>query len=107
MIRCYNVSNEKKMKEVKNSLNRSIDGQKVEICMFGLMEDLYNYDTILSNAVLNEAKEFNRVYNDSKLSADEQWEKDFVKEEIDGKEISAIDKCMEKEKISRITLYMT
>ncbi|MBQ1969051.1 MAG: hypothetical protein II371_05645, partial [Flavobacteriales bacterium] len=101
MIRCYNVSNEKKMKEVKNSLNRSIDGQKVEICMFGLMEDLYNYDTILSNAVLNEAKEFNRVYNDSKLSADEQWEKDFVKEEIDGKEISAIDKCMEKEKISR------
>lgn len=102
MIRCYNVSNEKKMKEVKNSLNRSIDGQKVEICMFGLMEDLYNYDTILSNAVLNEAKEFNRVYSDSELSAYEQWEKDFVKEKIEGtgEEISAVEKCMKKEKIS-------
>ena len=83
MVRCYDSSNEMRMSEVIKNLNKSVEGENVEICMYGKKRDLYRCKTILSNKTLTEAKEFNAIYVDSSLSADEQWEKNFGPGEID------------------------
>ncbi len=85
VIRCYDRSNEIRMREVINNLNNSIKGSKVELVLFGSEQTIYTYDLIVSDKILNEAKEFNRVYENSKFTADEQWEKNFGKKWIDGK----------------------
>lgn len=82
MVRCYNNNNEKRMSEVAKNLNKSADGSNVEIQLFGLEKDLYCCNTILSETTFEEAKEFNRVYNGSRLSAPEQWALDFGEEEV-------------------------
>ena len=81
MLRCYNSCNEKRMTEVKDNLNRSGDGN-VEIQLYGQEKSLYQCSTILSDDTLKEAKEFNRVYENSDLTAEEQWKKSFGEDEI-------------------------
>jgi hypothetical protein len=83
MVRCYGSVSEKRMSEVAHSLNMSIEEGKVEICLFGKEEDLYRCSTILSDAVLSEAKEFNRVYEESSMTSDQQWQKNFGPAEIE------------------------
>lgn len=83
MIRCYDSGNQKRMTEVMNSLNSSSVGFNIEIQLFGLQDDIYSCDTLLLERTLAKAKEFNKLYNNSGLSAAEQWEKDFGKAEID------------------------
>lgn len=82
MVRCYDNGNEKRMTEVVNNLNKSIEGNNIEIRLYGREKDLYCCNTILSDATLTEAKEFNNVYENSVLSAEEQWEKNFGEDEI-------------------------
>lgn len=82
MIRCYNNSNEKRMLEVANNLNQSIEGANIEIRLFGQEKKLYTCDTILSDDTLKEAMEFNRVYENSELSAKDQWNVNFGEKAI-------------------------
>ena len=82
MVRCYDSDNETRMNKVEENLNKSIEGNNVEIRLFGKEKDLYRYSTVLENDTLREAKEFNRVYEGSDLSADEQWEKNFGAEKL-------------------------
>ena len=82
MVRCYDNGNEKRMTEVVNNLNKSIEGSNIEIRLYGREKDLYCCNTILSDATLTEAKEFNNVYENSELSAEEQWEKNFGEDEM-------------------------
>lgn len=82
MVRCYDNGNEKRMEEVVNNLNKSIEGSNIEIRLYGREKDLYCCNTILSDTTLTEAKEFNKVYENSELSAEKQWQKNFGEEEI-------------------------
>jgi hypothetical protein len=82
MLRCYYNANEKRMSEVARNLNHSIEGSNIEIILFGQEEMIYSCRTILSDDILKEAMEFNRVYENSSLSAEEQWEKNFGDTEI-------------------------
>ena len=82
MVRCYESGTEWRMGEVVRNLNRSIDSNRIEIRLFGVDRDLYKCDMILSENILRQAKEFNRVYERSELSADEQWTKNFGEEEM-------------------------
>ena len=82
LLRCYNNNNEKRMIEVASNLNKSIDNTNIEIILFGKEKDLYRCDTILSDAILKQAKEFHKVYKNSDLDAYELWEKSFGKDEI-------------------------
>lgn len=82
MVRCYDNANEKRMSEVACNLNKSIESNNVEILLYGMQKALYSCDTILSDITLTEAKEFNRVYENSELSAEEQWQKNFGEDEI-------------------------
>lgn len=93
MVRCYDNGNEERMTEVVTNLNKSIEGNNVEILLFGQEKKLYRCDTILSDDTLREAMEFNMVYEKSDLSAEEQWKKNFGKGEIQ--------KLMTKKKMSR------
>lgn len=92
MLRCYHRNNENRMSEVVDNLNNSTPDATVELRLFGKQSDIYTYQTILSDEVLMRAKEFHRVYSGA-TDAEAQWRKDFV----DG----AIERCMEKRKISR------
>lgn len=82
LLRCYGNGVEQRMDEVVRILNRSIESDRVEIYLFGIDKELFNYDRILSERIILEAKEFNLVYEGSKLSADEQWTKNFGEEEM-------------------------
>lgn len=82
LVRCYDNGNEKRMAEVAKNLNKSIEGNNVEIRLFGQERDLYRCNTILSDETLCEAMEFNKVYENSELSAEEQWQKNFGEAEI-------------------------
>lgn len=82
LLRCYDNNNEKRMIEVASNLNKSIDNTNIEIILFGKEKDLYRCDTILSDAILEQAKKFHKVYKNSDLDADELWEKSFGKDEI-------------------------
>lgn len=82
LVRCYDNGNEKRMTEVTTSLNKSIEGNNVEILLFGQEKKLYRCNTILSDDTLQEAMEFNKVYEKSELSAEEQWQKNFGEVEI-------------------------
>ena len=82
MLRCYNNSNEKRMSEVVRNLNHSVDGDNVEICLYGKKRDLYRCKTILSNNTLQEAKEFHAIYENSDLTANDQWNQSFGPQEI-------------------------
>lgn len=88
MLRCYDNANEKRMAEVLDNLNNSIKDNNlvelpgIEIRLFGRERDLYNYNSILFNTIFNEAKEFNRVYENSSLTAEKQWDKNFGANEI-------------------------
>jgi len=93
LLRCYDNGNEKRMTEVANNLNKSIEGNNVEILLFGQEKNLYRCSTILSDDTLLEAMEFNKVYEKSELSVEEQWQKNFGEEEIM--------RLMTKKKLSR------
>ena len=93
MVRCYDSSSEKRMMEVVDNLNNSIGDDKIEMVLYGQEKELYRCSTILSDETLKEAKEFNRIYEDSILSAEEQWKKNFGNGEIV--------KIMNKKNISR------
>ena len=82
LLRCYDNVNEKRMTEVATSLNKSIEGNNVEIRLFGQEKNLYRCKTILSDDTLLEAMEFNKVYEKSELAAEEQWQKNFGEGEI-------------------------
>lgn len=82
LVRCYDNGNEKRMTEVTTSLNKSMEGNNVEILLFGQEKKLYRCKTILSDDTLREAKEFNKVYEKSELSAEEQWTKNFGEADI-------------------------
>lgn len=82
LVRCYDNGNERRMTEVVNNLNKSIEGNNIEIRLFGEKKRLYCCKTILSDNTLLEAMEFNKVYEKSELSAEEQWQKDFGEAEI-------------------------
>lgn len=82
LVRCYDNGNEKRMTEVTTSLNKSMEGNNVEILLFGQEKKLYRCKTILSDDTLREAMEFNKVYEKSELSAEEQWTKNFGEADI-------------------------
>ena len=83
MVRCYNNSNAKRMKEVIKNLNRSVEGYDIEIKLFGEEERIYCCNTILSDQTLTEAKVFNKVYGNSEMDADALWQKSFGEEETE------------------------
>lgn len=93
LLRCYGKDAEERMDEVVNNLNRSIETDRVEIRLFGIDKELFSDDMILSENILQEAKEFNLVYEGSNLMADEQWTKNFGDGEIK--------RLMEKKNMSR------
>ncbi len=83
LVRCYEKSNERRIKEVAENLNRSAEGLNVELVPFGMSKDIYSYENITLDTILKKAKEFNRVYENSEKSAEEQWKINFGEENID------------------------
>lgn len=110
MVRYYDRSNENRMKEVEELLNKSASGIKVEIKLFATSKELFTYKNVVSNETLDEAKEYHYVYENLqkpeeerwKLTQEEQWKNSFVETKDDnGNIVSVIEKTMKKRSISR------
>lgn len=110
MVRCYDAGNEKRMKEVEGRLNGSAKDLNVEIKLFATTKELFTYKNVVSNSILNDAKEFHYVYENSllptdkqnELTVDERWKQSFISvADKDGQEKSVIDIEMAKRNISR------
>lgn len=93
MLRCYDRNNEKRMKRVKEKLNDSIacfvdshpinDVPHISIQIFATSDTLFTYENVVSNLTLVKAKEFNKIYENSSLSAEDLWKKCFGNSKID------------------------
>ena len=83
MLRCYDSRNQARMKEVIGGLNSSTEGSNVKINLFGLNSELYDYRLIVSDATICQAMEFNRIYENSTLTAEEQWQENFGPEAVE------------------------
>lgn len=96
MVRCYDSSNEKRLNDVVNNLNNSISDNysvNINIGIFGNEKEIYRYNEIVRNDIIQEAKEYNRIYNNSDEKAWILWEEKFGNK--------AISKLMEEKCISR------
>ena len=83
MLRCYDSRNQTRMKQVVDSLNSSTVGSNVELNLFGLSSELYDYSLIVSDTTARQAMEFNRIYENSTITAEEQWQKSFGTEAVE------------------------
>lgn len=93
MLRCYDRSNETRMTIVKEKLNDSIviptdfnpcnNQSLASIQIFASSDKLFTYENVVSNLTLLKAKEFNKVYEGSTLSAEALWEKCFGNSKIE------------------------
>ena len=109
MLRCYDRSNETRMKDVENKLNISARGLNVEIKLFSTSKKLFTYNNVVCNGVYDEAKEYHYIYENLllppdkqwKLTPDQQWKDSFVETKAEVRIISIIDKEMKKRSISR------
>ena len=82
MVRCYDRSNENRMKEVEELLNKSIGDTKLEIKLFATSDSLFTYENVVSDKTLKKAKEFNKIYENSDLDEDKLWKACFGNEKI-------------------------
>ena len=109
MLRCYDRSNETRMKEVEKKLNVSARGLNVEIILFSTSKELFTYNNVICNNVYDEAKEYHYIYENLllppgkqwKLTSEDLWKESFVETVVEGKTISVVDKEMKKRSISR------
>ena len=77
MVRCYDSANERRMAEITTSLNDSVEGDAVEMLLFGMQKDIYNCELVLSDSIMCDAMEFNAAYENNPHSAKEQWNANF------------------------------
>ena len=109
MLRCYDRSNETRMKEVEKKLNVSARGLNVEIILFSTSKELFTYNNVICDNDYDEAKEYHYVYENLllppgkqwKLTSEDLWKESFVETVVEGKTISVVDKEMKKRSISR------
>lgn len=76
-VRCYESANERRMKEIITSLNDSVEGDAVEMILFGQEKDIYSCELILADSIMSEAMAFNAVYENSTDNPQEQWNRNF------------------------------
>lgn len=69
-VRCHDLDNLSRMKDVAEKLNQCNQGSGGEIIIFGDENHIYTYDMIISDVILNEAKQFNKVYQEKNGPSD-------------------------------------
>lgn len=73
LLRCYDRNNESKMTEVESRLNESVGEMNVELKLFAKYRELFTYKNVVSDTILQEAKEYHYIYENSLLQEEEQW----------------------------------
>ena len=89
-VRCNNEANYAKMSDMLRILNDNNSNFGATIKIFGYPKSIYTYDMIIGDTILEQAKEFHKVYEDKNIdktnqediSKEELWEKSFGKEAL-------------------------
>ena len=97
-VRCYNLDNLSRMRDVADKLNKCNAESGGEIIIFGDENNIYTYDMIISDVILNEAKLFNKTYQEKDGPTDKRpskiWAETFNN--------ASIEKRMAKSGITRL-----
>ena len=77
-VRSYFLRNEQWMEHIANYYNRSNQCSQGEIVVFGKMSDIYNYDNIVLDKVLQEANQYGNKYYEAYQKLEQIVGKDNV-----------------------------
>lgn len=89
-VRCNNEANYAKMSDMLRILNDNNSNFGATIKIFGDPKSIYTYDMIIGDTILEQAKEFHKVYEDKNIDKGEKdnkskevlWEESFGKEAL-------------------------
>lgn len=84
-VRCYKWQNFRRMKDLANKMNKANAGSDGQIIIFGNITELYSYDIIIRNRIMQEAMRFNKAYEKSEDTPEKVWKDIFGEKSINEK----------------------
>lgn len=84
-VRCYNGQNFKRMNDMAQKMNDVSSTSGGKITIFGDVSELYTYDIIVRNRVMEEAMRFNKAYMQSDETPESAWKQSFGERAINDK----------------------
>lgn len=84
-VRCYNGKNFKRMNDMAQKMNDASHTSGGQIIIFGDVSELYTYDMIVRNRVMEEAMRFNKAYMQSEETPESIWKQSFGERAITDK----------------------
>lgn len=99
-VRSYDMDNYHRIKRVVDDVNSLYANDNISIEIFGHVEQIFTYDLIVNNRILQEAKRYNFAYSDDKgkTSVEETWKKELgIKENSDEYTITEIEEIVRKQ----------
>lgn len=82
-VRCHESRNYHKMNDLASKITSVNDGCGGKMTVFGQKSEIYTYDLIINDRLLEQAKIFHKVYEGSDEDADVVWERSFGNHVID------------------------
>lgn len=76
-VRCYDWHNHRRMLDLAEKLNLANSNTGGRIVIFGDINELFRYNMIIRNKVIQSAMEFNKAYAKSDATAEKAWKDSF------------------------------
>ena len=76
-VRCYDWHNHRKMLDLADKLNKANINTGGEIIIFGGINELFTYNMIVRNKVMQSAMQFNKSYEKTDDTAEKAWKDSF------------------------------
>lgn len=84
-VRCYDWHNHRRMVDLAEKLNLANKNTGGKIIIFGGINELFTYDMIIRNKVIQSAMQFNKAYEKADDTAEKIWKESFGESAIKDK----------------------
>ena len=72
-VRSYDMDNYYRIRKVADDVNRLYAEENISIEIFGHVDQLFTYDMIVNDRIIQEAKRYNHMYSETTGSTEEVW----------------------------------
>lgn len=76
-VRSYDMDNYYRIRQVADDVNRLYAEENISIEIFGHVDQIFTYDLIVNNRIIQEAKRYNYMYAGESGTVDEVWKKEL------------------------------
>ena len=76
-VRCYDWHNHRRMRDLADKLNEANINTGGQIIIFGGINELFTYNMIIRNKVMQSAMQFNKAYEKTDDTAEKAWKDSF------------------------------